>query len=284
MVTGPQIIVLLLAVLAYLAGGAGSALGLMGRKVPRWWRWTCLLSGIALSATLLGWHSLNVVNATGTWQPLNDNFSSMLILAFLLAGFVGYMQIRRPIMALDWLMMPVVVLFLLLAGHFGKTQPAAYIQTTYSVVHALTSYLGTLAFVVAGASGSLYLMADRRLRHRKAGGVPKPPDPGRFGSLERLERLTRASVTVGFALLTIGIVTGVAWVLNAPGGTNLGHPWFASPKVILTAAVWLVFGAVLHSPISLRLRGRRNAILSIVGAALTLAALFAALLIQKGAN
>ena len=62
---------------------------------------------------------------------------------------------------------------------------------------------------------------------------------------ERLEHLTLSAVTLGFALLTIGLVTGLVKVLH--GGANmLGPHWLTSPKVILSAAVWIVYALVLH--------------------------------------
>ena len=102
----------------------------------------------------------------------------MLTLAILLAAFVAYVQFKRPIASLEWLVMPVVVVLLLMAGHFGKNQPQAYLPTTYSLAHRLFTYLGALAFVVAGATGALYLMSDHMLRARPAGHAHLPPSPG----------------------------------------------------------------------------------------------------------
>jgi ABC-type transport system involved in cytochrome c biogenesis permease subunit len=66
------------------------------------------------------------------------------------------------------------------------------------------------------------------------------------------------------------------------GHTRLGTHWFLSPKVILAFAAWAIFLVVLHTPVAPRLRGRKNAILSIVGLVLTIATLFAVLLMPKG--
>jgi ABC-type uncharacterized transport system permease subunit len=207
----------------------------------------------------------------------------MLTLALLLAGFVAYVHIKRPVRSLEWLVMPVVTLLLLAAGHFGKTQPQPYTSTVYSLIHRISSFLGVLAFVVAGAAGALYLISDRMLRSRTGGdGRLAPPRPGVFGSLERLEHLSYSAVTLGFALITVGIVTGIGWALHGPLSTGMSERWFLWPKVVLTFACWLVFAVVLNTPIAPRLRGRKDAILSIVGLILAVAALFAVLLMPKG--
>ena len=277
MVNTAQIILLIMAVVTYLAGGVTSLLAVSGRKSAPHLRWMFLAAGIVLSLALLAWHSATVISQTGAWQPLQDSLSALLTLSILLAGFVAYVQYKRPIASLEWLVMPVVIVLLLMAGHFGKTQPTAYLPTAYSLVHRLFTFLGTLAFVVAGTAGALYLMSDRMLRARPVGGVHLPPSPGRFGSLERLEHLAHSAVTWGFAMFTLGILSGISWAVHEHGNSKLGQAWYFTPKVMLTMAVWVVFAVVLNTPIAPRLRGRKSAILSIVGLLLTIATLFAAL-------
>jgi len=86
--------------------------------------------------------------------------------------------------------------------------------------------------------------------------------------------LTLESVTVGFALLTIGLVTGLVYILFN-GHTRLGKDWLASPKVLLTLGVWVVYALVLHSPINPSFRGRKAAMLSILGFVLMIGTLVA---------
>jgi ABC-type uncharacterized transport system permease subunit len=62
----------------------------------------------------------------------------------------------------------------------------------------------------------------------------------------------------------------------------MGPHWYLSPKVIFSLAAWAVFAVVLHTPIAPRLRGRKNAVLSIIGVALTLASIVAVLLMPAG--
>ena len=97
----------------------------------------------------------------------------------------------------------------------------------------------------------------------------KTPTAGpNLGSLERLERITMISVTLGFALLTIGAITGLIQMLAAGKDTPLA-------KLVLTLAVWLVYAIVLHSPINPSFRGRKAAVLSVVGFVLMVGTIFA---------
>src|SRR4051812_7825909 len=268
MPTTGQTHLLMLAIVLFLAGGALS--------LARAWRdlealriaaKACLWSGVAVTVAVLVWHIRG--RAQDHWLPLDDNFEAFIWLAVLLAGFVLYVQRTRPLAGLDWFVLPIVILFLVAAVVLGTAKPQEYVHTTWSWVHSVTAYGGAIAFVIAGAAGALYLLANRRLRAKTV--LPGP----KFGSLERLERITFSSVTLGFALLSIALVTGLSRVLKAGGQTRLGEHWYASPKVLMTLAVWIIYAIVLHAPINPSFRGRKVAVLSIAGCVLMIGTLVA---------
>lgn len=220
-----------------------------------------ILDGIAL-AIWRGWGKPD-------FQPLRDNFSAFLTLAILLMLVVAYAQRARPLRGLDLFVMPIVLLLLMMAAIFGKAAPHAYHETTWYVVHRVTAYGGFVAFAVAGAVGVMYLLANYRLRRKRLA-------PGQqFGSLERLEHISYVSVTLGFALLTVGLVTGFFIVIHQKTGAGLGNDWYRNPKVVMACVTWAVYAVVMHSPINPALRGRRTAILSVVGFVLLLGTLVA---------
>jgi ABC-type uncharacterized transport system permease subunit len=230
----------------------------------------CSWSGVAVALAVLIWHTW--ARGGGTWLPLEDNFEAFIWLAILLAGFGLYVQRVRSLGGLDWFVTPIVIVLLVAAIVFGKAKPQAYVDSTWSWVHRVTAYGGALAFAIAGASGAMYLLAARRLRHKTIAHGP------RLGSLEGLEHLTFTSVTLGFALLTCGLVAGLIWQLRmerAAGPTRLGANWWASPKVVMATAVWVVYAIVLHARINPALRGRKVAILSIIGCVLMVGTLVA---------
>jgi ABC-type uncharacterized transport system permease subunit len=137
-------------------------------------------------------------------------------------------------------------------------------------VHRVTAYGGTLAFAIAGVVGMMYLINLRRIRGKSA--LSGAPSVG--ASLERLEHLTTTSVTLGFALLTVGVITGIA-ELTRGGRAPL-------PKLILASSVWIVYAIVLHAPINPSFRGRKAAVLSVVGFALTICTILAIMLLPPG--
>ncbi len=225
----------------------------------------CLYGGVCLGVAVLIWHSMG----RHSWLPLEDNFDTLIWLGLFLALYVAYVQRAHPLRGLDWFIMPIVILLLVSAAIFGRAKPHEYLDTTWSWLHRVTAYGGALAFAVGGAAGAMYLIASRQLRAKRL-----PPEQ-RLGSLERLENITFIAVTLGFALLTIVLVMGLVRVLGKGGHNTLGPDWYAQPKVILTFVAWVVYALVLHSPINPSFRGRKTAMLSVVGFALMVGILIA---------
>jgi ABC-type transport system involved in cytochrome c biogenesis permease subunit len=277
MPTTGQIHLVMLSILLFLVGGMISFARLRWESARlRIGAKACLWTGVLVTAGVLVWHA---IMRGGNWLPLEDNFEAFIWLAILLSAFVLYVQRARALGGLDWFVMPIVIVLLVAAVYFGKAKPLSYVDTTWSWVHRVTSYGGAVAFTIAGAAGAMYLLARRRLRHKT------PAHGMRLGSLERLEHLTLTAVTLGFALLTCGLIAGLIWQMRmerANGHSRLGARWWASPKVVLAFAVWVIYAVVLHARINPAFRGRRVAVLSIIGCLLMVGTLIVLNLMPAG--
>jgi ABC-type uncharacterized transport system permease subunit len=285
MPTTAQLLLLVVAVALFAAGGALSLARLWGagaadtassggaadkeRRGLRIASRSCLGLGIVACIGLLVWHSAS----RGQWVPVGDNFDALIWLATLLAMFTLYVQRQRRLGALDWFVMPLVIFLLVIAAVFGRTDYHAYhpvVENTWSWVHRVTSYGGAVAFAIAAASGAMYVWTSGRLRHKRTVGP-------QFGSLERLEHLTMVSVTLGFALLTLGMITGGVDMLARGKHTPRA-------KIVLAVVVWLIYAVVLHAPINPSFRGRKVAVLSVVGFVLMLGTIVAVLMMPGGTS
>lgn len=258
MPTSGQLALLIFAIVFFAAGGVVSLTRLWWAERPalRVVAKACLYCGVLTALAVLIWHS----SKRGSWLPLEDNFDAFVWLGILLTLFVLYVQRTKPIAGIDFFLMPVVILLLVAAAVFGRSKPHPYTPAAWSWVHRVSAYGGAVAFAVAAAVGAMYLITNARLRRKDV--VTTGPN---FGSLERLEHFTRISVTLGFALLTIGLITGLIEVLDHGGTQRLGPHWFLNPKVLLAFAVWIIYALVLHAPINPSFRGRKAAMLSVLG-------------------
>lgn len=263
----PELVILLFLVLA------GAAFGVVTFLPARWRNWPRVIEsiGTAAVAVALGGTIAGPIRA-GTWEPFGTNFESMLWLTLLTAIGCLYVQLHRPISGLERVTGPVLVVLIAASIGLELWLPREYdLRGVGVAVHRVTSYAGAAAFCLAAISGILYLRLSRRLRAKAI------PTAGAFGSLERLESWTWMATLVGFALLTVSLVTGLAR-LDLERGAWAG--WM--PKLILAGGVWLLYGLILHTPILARLapglarvRGRKTAWLSIAGFALMIGAVVA---------
>jgi ABC-type uncharacterized transport system permease subunit len=109
----------------------------------------------------------------------------------------------------------------------------------WSHAHVLLSTAGFSLLALASLAGLGYL-AQERLLKRKA------PSTHRLGpelpSLESLDRAQHVTLTLGFVLLTLGVVTGFVWGIGR--GTS---PWTGHALFLLLS--WVVYLA----PVGLRL-------------------------------
>lgn len=225
-------------------------------------------------------HSLLGVCVTGTgllfvyrtiyvppqiWQPLGSHVDGLLLIATLFAAAVLFVQ-RASVQGLTAFALP--LLTILLAWSIcasAWTYEPFKIESVWTKAHKAGVYLGSLFFCIAAAAGMMYLYIQRRLqRHQR-------PGPGQhLASLEATEQLIIRTATLGFALLTFGLVCGLILVVDTPH-TSLGPTWWLSPKVILAALVWLIYAIVMNVRFATAFRGTRAAWLSIVGVILIMA-------------
>ena len=77
---------------------------------------------------------------------------------------------------------------------------------------------------------------------------------------EQLDSLSYRTITVGFLLLSIGIVSGAVWANEAWGSW-----WSWDPKETWALICWLVYAAYLHTRLIRGWQGRRPAIVAVVG-------------------
>ena len=81
-----------------------------------------------------------------------------------------------------------------------------------------------------------------------------------FSTNEQLDNLSYRTITVGFLMLTVGIVSGAVWANEA-----WGSYWSWDPKETWALICWLVYAAYLHTRLSRGWQGRRPALVAVVG-------------------
>jgi ABC-type transport system involved in cytochrome c biogenesis permease subunit len=172
-------------------------------------------------------------------------FSFLVVLVFLLFA------IREKNRALGVFLLPVALLLMLYAALLNRViEPEIPIFNSLLLkFHVLTTLFGYAAWSITFAASVCYLYLEK-----KEGATP-----GLF------DRMAYRSAFFAFCFLTLGILTGALW-----GDRVFGQLWFWDPKETWSFITWLIFMAYLHARYTLEWRGRRAAILAIVGFAAVL--------------
>ena len=197
-----------------------------------------VIDGLAQSAPMPGIHQTLTFLALG------------IVVAFLLARLRG-----RGIDTLGAFLVPVALL-LFLGASIERSVSDRELHAVRSALlpfHIGVNTIGIIAFALAFGAALAYVIQERMLRRKNLGGVFQ-----RLPPLDVLDTFGLRAVSVGFPLLSLGILTGVFWV--APGA---GAP--LSGTHIFAVASWVLFAAVLFLRMAAGWRGRRAAIGTILG-------------------
>ena len=133
-------------------------------------------------------------------------------------------------------------------------------------IHVACSLFSYLAFLVAFVAGLLFLVQERQLKRKTLGLLFH-----RLPSLDALDRLNFLAIGAGFGLLSAGLAFGVVGVAAV-----FGRWWTGDPKEVLTVLVWTAYLVLWLVRLRATLRGRRVALLSILGFSLMLFTVLAA--------
>lgn len=196
-----------------------------------------------------------------TWTegflPVATFGQTLLVSAWALVAAFLILYWRSPIKVLGALTAPLAAIMvsgtLLLAPGHGVVSPA--LKNIWLAVHIVLALLGNAALTLAFLAGIFYLVQERQLKKKNFGFFYR-----RLPSLEQLDAINYWCLTIGFPLLTAGIITGSLYAQHV-----MGSFWQGDPKEVLTLFAWLIYAVLLHERLTVGWRGRRAALLAICG-------------------
>lgn len=245
----------------YLARLAGAAPKLTPAAMP-------LTAAAALSH--IGWVTVQGFGgecpAMGIQGALGA-FSVVIVLVFLAVTR------RYRLHAVGAFVVPITLLMLLSTRFSGQAHELPRtVHTVLLPIHIAANLLGMVAFALAFALAVGYLIQERQLKKKRLFGIFS-----RLPSLDVLDLVSFRCVTIGFPLLTLGMVLG------AVVAKKLGEEAFVGTAQILALGTWLLFAVVIALRAVAGWRGRRAAIGTVLGFVLAVGVL-AAYLFRSGAG
>ena len=263
-------ILFVLAILCYMFSSAGYfAYLFLQRDLLQRVAFGLLSAGFVGQSIVIVW-----MFAVSGHMPVNNLHETLSLVAWALTGAFLGLHIKLPVKVLGLYVAPLATFLLLVAFQFPRelVQPQNLLKGFWLVVHIITIFIGDAAFALACGVGVLYLLQERSIKRKSPGFFFK-----RLPSLELLDNTGYACVVAGFTMLTIGLITGMVYAKNV-----WGRMWSWDPKEVWSAITWIFYAALLHERLTVGWRGRRAAIMAIVGFGVLLFTFFGVNFLLKG--
>jgi len=211
-----------------------------------------LTAGFVCQTLGLGW-----AFAAAGHVPVNNLHETLSVAAWTLVAAFLALRAKFKLKILGVYTAPLAVFILLAATQFPREplQPENLLKGVWLTTHILATFLGDAAFVLAAGVGMLYLIQERNIKAKTRDFFFK-----RLPSLDLLDTTGYACIVTGFTLLTIGLITGMVYAKII-----WGRFWQWDAKEVWSAVTWIFYAVLLHERLAVGWRGRRVAIMAIVG-------------------
>lgn len=206
---------------------------------------------------ILRWVESYQLGAGSGHAPFSNMYESMVFFGWTIAIIYLLVEYRYKNRTIGALAAPLACLALAYASlspdkSIEPLIPA--LKSNWLIAHVITCFLGYAAFAVAFAISIMYLIASNSTKGKEYGATV------RILSTDVMDELTHQLVMFGFLFLTAGIITGAVWAKQA-----WTRYWSWDPKETWSLITWLIYAAILHFRMMRGWRGKRVAILSIIG-------------------
>lgn len=213
-----------------------------------------------------GFAAHTVALAADWWQdghyPLFGLRETLSFLAWTLVVAFGLASLRYRVLALGVLTMPLVSFLttaaLLVRGDASNAAVTEGVAAWLFPVHTTLLIFAYAAFFVVFAASVMYLWQERELKLKTFSSFFH-----RLPALSTVDDIGQTAAGIGFALLSLGIVTGVVW-----SSARTGTVWHNDPKEIFAVLTWLLYLTMIHY--RAQWRGRKAAWAGVAGFALVL--------------
>lgn len=206
--------------------------------------------------------------------PVNNLHETLSVTGWALAAVFLAFSFRYKLKILGIYAAPLIILVMIAAYQMPKpvARDPQLFKSWWLAAHIVTIFLGNAAFALACGLGILYLLQENAIKKKTRGFFFS-----RLPSLDLLDSTAYASIIAGFSLITIGLITGVIYAKAV-----WGRFWSWDPKEVWSAIVWLFYAALLHERLTVGWRGRRAAIMAIIGFGALLFTFFGVNFLLKG--
>ncbi|MEX1046318.1 MAG: c-type cytochrome biogenesis protein CcsB [Actinomycetota bacterium] len=260
------------------------------------WKVAIALASIGLVSHILAVVARGMAAERVPWGNMYE-YSSLLAL-LVVAGYLFIVELRYRVHTLGGFVLGFAILTMAVAAMFFYRGPAPLVPALNSYwikIHVVAAITGSALFALgSGVFTPLYLWQSRRERRRderqraeaaelgarspapimggsldddppgyEAGADEPAAGPSRHGLLppaEVLDRLAYRTIAFAFPIWTFAVIAGAIWAERA-----WGRYWGWDPKETWSFITWVVFAGYLHARATAGWKGRKAAVVALVG-------------------
>jgi len=221
---------------------------------------TVLVAGAFAHTFVIGMQTMEVWNAAfASASRAASTFVWLLALSYL------YTELTTDERAMGVFILPIVVVLQAVSTLApSESQPNPLLDSPWFWVHMLSLLFAYASFALAGVLGLTYVLQFKEIKKKNLGFFYT-----RLPSLQTLDVMNSRAVTVGWVLLTVGVVVGLIWAQQAHAATP-GDPLVQAfsvrdPKILVTILTWIMYSFAVTARRAFGWTGRKAAWLSAVG-------------------
>ncbi len=225
----------------------------------------CLMLAVLVHTFVLGMYTMEL-----GMPPMTGRTGAVSTFVWMLAVSYLSIEVSTDERGIGIFVTPLLVALqgLVAHGEMPTTVPA-FFDGPFVALHVGAALFAYASFALACVIGITYVLLFRELKRRSPGLFFQ-----RLPSLQVLDRMNMRAITIGWALLTLGLAGGAAWLRTVGAemvdDPRLPHMTLADPKILMALATWLLYGLLLATRRWGGLAPRRAAWLSVIGFALVL--------------
>jgi len=146
---------------------------------------------------------------------------------------------------------------------------SAVLQGPLFGIHVSSLLFAYASFALACVIGITYVLLFKEIKAKHLGFFY-----ARLPSLQVLDRMNQRAIVIGWVFLTVGIVVGGIWAVQArayaPADPNVRNMSVGDPTIFVALICWAVYSFELFAARRIGWGGRRMAYLSALGFAIVL--------------
>lgn len=221
-------------------------------------------------------HTVTIIYSFVTIRqiPVRNLHETLSIAGWTAAGVFLVLQSRLRLRILGIYAAPMVAVVMVAVSQVPNepVQPQNIFKSFWLFSHIIAIFIGEAAFALACGIGILYLVQEHAIKTKNPGFFFK-----RLPSLEMLDSTGYVCIIAGFTMVTFGLITGFVYAKSV-----WGKFWSWDPKEVWSGITWLFYAALLHERLTVGWRGRRAAVMAIIGFAVVLFTFFGVNFLLKG--